>query len=81
VLVAGALVVLVPAVPLVPVLFFTQVLNAVLLLPLMVFLVTLGRTEDVMGEHRTGRGGLVAAVAAVAIIGVSVAALGVALLL
>ncbi len=81
VLVTGALVVLIPSVPLVPVLFLTQVLNAVLLLPLLVFLVALGRTEDVMGEHATGRAGLVAAVGAVVIVAASVVALGLVLLL
>ncbi len=81
VLAAGALVVLIPSVPLVPVLFFTQALNAVLLLPLLVFLIALGRTPAVMGEHRTGRAGLVAAVLSTAVVAASVLALGLALAL
>ncbi|QNN53526.1 NRAMP family divalent metal transporter [Nocardioides mesophilus] len=55
---AGA--VLVPGLPLVPVLVLTQVLNAVLLLPLLVFMYGLSRDPTLMGEQRVSRasGGL-----------------------
>lgn len=46
--------VLVPGVPLVPVLFLSQALNAVLLLAILPFLRALGRDPEVMGEHRLG---------------------------
>jgi Mn2+/Fe2+ NRAMP family transporter len=46
----AAAVVLVPGIPLVPVLVLTQVLNAVLLLPLLVLMVRLSRDREVMGE-------------------------------
>ena len=49
---AGA--VLLPGVSLVPVLVLTQVLNAVLLLPLLVVILRLSRESDVMGVHAVG---------------------------
>src|SRR5207244_11219540 len=51
----GALVVLVPGAPLVPILFVTQAINAVLLLPLLVFVALLTRDRSLMGEYATGR--------------------------
>ncbi len=50
----GALVVLIPNVPLVTILVATQVLNAVLLVPLLVAMVGLGRDRDLMGRFRIG---------------------------
>ena len=52
---AAAAVVLVPGMPLVPVLVLSQVLNAVLLLPLLVAMLHLSRDAEVMAEHRVGR--------------------------
>jgi Mn2+/Fe2+ NRAMP family transporter len=49
---AGA--VLLPGVSLVPVLVLTQVLNAVLLLPLLVVMYRLSRERDVMGDDTVG---------------------------
>jgi Mn2+/Fe2+ NRAMP family transporter len=54
--VVAALVMLVPGVPLVPVLVLSQVLNVVLLLPLLVFVYGLSRDPDLMGAQVTGRG-------------------------
>ena len=53
---AGA--VLLPSVSLVPVLVLTQVLNAVLLLPLLVVMYRLSREPDVMGEDVVGTSAL-----------------------
>jgi len=50
---AGA--VLLPGTPLVAVLVTTQILNAVLLVPLLVVMVGIGRDEDLMGEFAIGR--------------------------
>jgi Mn2+/Fe2+ NRAMP family transporter len=47
----AAAVVVAPGIPLVAVLVLTQVLNAVLLLPLLVLMVRLSRDQEVMGEH------------------------------
>lgn len=44
-------VVLVPSIPLVPLLVSTQMLNAVLLIPLLVLMTRMGRDRDVMGEY------------------------------
>ena len=73
---AGTAIVLVPAIPLVPLLFLTQVANAVLLLPLLVAMTRLGRDPDVLGPHANGRRGHTAALAALSLVTVSVAALG-----
>ena len=77
----GAAVVLVPHAPLVPILFVTQVLNAVLLLPLLVALRQLGRDEKVMADLRNGRVGDMLAVGALAIVVLSICGLAVAALL
>jgi NRAMP (natural resistance-associated macrophage protein)-like metal ion transporter len=45
-------IVLIPGAPLVPILFLSQALNAVLLLLVLPFLRALGRDPEVMGEHR-----------------------------
>lgn len=68
-------IVLAPVVPLVPVLYLTQVLNAVLLLAILPFMVRLGRDPSVLGAHRLSMGGLVVCVAMVAAIGVACAVL------
>jgi len=77
-LVVGAGVVLIPGVPLVPVLFVTQVVNAVLLLPLLVALRSLGRDSTVLGELRNRRVGDALAIGALALVTLSILALAVA---
>ena len=72
----GALIVLVPGMPLVPLLVLTQVLNAVLLLPLLVFMALLARDRDLMGAFTAGRSATVAYGIAIAVIGTCVVALG-----
>jgi Mn2+/Fe2+ NRAMP family transporter len=76
VLVAGtaAAAVLVPGVPLVPLLVLTQVLNALLLLPLLVLMYRLSRDDEVMGAHVPSAASVVYLVA-IGFIGVCVAAL------
>lgn len=53
---AAATIVLLPGISLIPLLVLTQVLNAVLLLPLLVFMYALGRDAELMGEHRIRAG-------------------------
>jgi NRAMP (natural resistance-associated macrophage protein)-like metal ion transporter len=77
----GAAFVLVPGLPLVPVLFLTQVLNAVLLLPLLVALRALGRDERLLGELANGRGGDLLALGAFAIVALSILGLMVSALI
>lgn len=51
----GAAVVLIPGAPLVTILVGTQVLNAVLLIPLLIAMIGTGRDRDLMGEFAIGR--------------------------
>ena len=81
ILMLGAGLVLIPGAPLVPILFLTQVLNAVLLLPLLVALRRLGRDETVMGDLRNGSMADGLALAALGVVAVSVLGLAVAAVL
>jgi Mn2+/Fe2+ NRAMP family transporter len=81
VLTIGAAVVLVPGLELVPVLVLTQVLNAVLLLPLLIVMQRLARDPDLMGEYRNGRRATLAAAAAFAVVAASVVGLALAVVL
>lgn len=54
VVVVGSAVVLAPGAPLVPILFLTQAINAVLLLPLLGFMALLTRDRTLLGEHAAG---------------------------
>ena len=60
VLVAAVALVVAPGVPLVDVLYLTQALNAILLLPLLVLVFGLVRDRELMGEHAIGGVGAVA---------------------
>ncbi len=56
--VVGSLIVMVPGAPLVTILVATQVLNAVLLIPLLIVMIGIGRDADLMGEFKLSRPGL-----------------------
>ena len=73
----AVLLVLIPGAPLVPILFLSQALNAILLLVILPFMRSLGRDRAVMGDHALGRAGSAATAAAIAVIAASVATLGV----
>jgi Mn2+/Fe2+ NRAMP family transporter len=73
----AALLVLIPGVPLIKILFLSQALNAVLLLVLLPFLRALGRDRELMGEHALGRWGRIVTGVGLAVVVVSVLALGV----
>jgi Mn2+/Fe2+ NRAMP family transporter len=77
----GAGLVLIPGAPLFRILVLTQVLNAVLLLPLLVAMRSLARDKSLMGDVANGRVGDALAVTALAIVVASVVALGVSALL
>ncbi|MCL4500033.1 MAG: divalent metal cation transporter [Chloroflexi bacterium] len=51
----GALVTLIPGLPLIQLLLVVQVVNGLLLPPLLVFIVKLASDSHVMGEYRNGR--------------------------
>ncbi len=69
--------VLIPGAPLVPILFLSQALNAVLLLAILPFLRALARNAELMGEHRLGRVDSLLTAGVIALVAVSVVALGV----
>jgi NRAMP (natural resistance-associated macrophage protein)-like metal ion transporter len=70
-------VVLIPGAPLIKILFLSQALNAVLLLVLLPFMRSLGQDRNLMGPHALGPAGRLATGIALALIVVSVLALGV----
>jgi NRAMP (natural resistance-associated macrophage protein)-like metal ion transporter len=75
VMIVGAAAVLLPGIPLVGILVFTQVLNAVLLLPLLVFMVGISRDADLMGDHRATRAATATHVAVIVLVTACVLAL------
>ena len=70
-------IVLIPNAPLVQILFLSQALNAVLLLPLLVFIARIAGDAQVMGRHANGRVETVVVWTTTAVIAVCVGALGV----
>jgi Mn2+/Fe2+ NRAMP family transporter len=74
----GAGIVLIPGAPLVGILFGTQILNAILLVPLLVVLIRIGRNAEIMGRYRNGPVGHSLACAAAALVGITLAGLAVA---
>ncbi|BBX71691.1 Mn transporter [Mycolicibacterium psychrotolerans] len=73
----GAVAVLVPGAPLVTILVGTQVLNAVLLIPLLIAMIGTGRDRELMGEFTIGRVATVAYGMTTAVVLVCVAVLAV----
>jgi Mn2+/Fe2+ NRAMP family transporter len=69
--------VLIPGAPLIPILFLSQALNAVLLLAILPFLRGLARDPEVMGAYRIGRTSSAATAIVIALVAVSVTALAV----
>lgn len=69
-----------PGAPLIPILILTQVLNAVLLVPLLGFMYGISRNREVMGEHTASRAasaGYLIGIVAIVICIVSLAVLSV----
>jgi Mn2+/Fe2+ NRAMP family transporter len=71
----AATLVLIPGAPLVPILFLSQALNAILLLVLLPFMRRLARDPAVMGEHAIGPTGQLMTGLALALVAASVAGL------
>lgn len=69
----AAVLVCIPGVSLVAILFFSQALNAVLLLPLIWLMRRLGLDPAVMGRYRAGRAGSVATAATIVLIAAAIA--------
>lgn len=73
----GASIVLAPDAPLVTILVGTQVLNAVLLVPLLIAMVGLGRDRQLMGDFAAGRAGTLVYALTTVVVVVCVVTLGV----
>jgi NRAMP (natural resistance-associated macrophage protein)-like metal ion transporter len=73
----AAVLVLIPGAPLIPILFLSQALNAVLLLVLLPFIRSLGKDRELMGGQALGRTERFVTGLALALVAVSVLALGV----
>jgi NRAMP (natural resistance-associated macrophage protein)-like metal ion transporter len=73
----AAAIVLIPGAPLVPILFLTQAVNAIMLVPLLVMIAHLTRDHELMGELRIGTVSAFAAWATTALIALAVVTLGV----
>lgn len=73
----ATILVLIPGAPLIPILFLSQALNAVLLLVLLPFMRSLGANRELMGENALGRGDRITTGLALGVIALSVLALGV----
>jgi NRAMP (natural resistance-associated macrophage protein)-like metal ion transporter len=67
--------VLIPAAPLVPILFLSQALNAVLLLAILPFMRHVAADPAIMGDERLSRSDRIATAAVIALIAISVAVL------
>jgi Mn2+/Fe2+ NRAMP family transporter len=67
--------VLLPGISLIPLLVLTQVLNAVLLLPLLVFMYRLARDPELMETHRVSGGRAAVYLVTIAAISVCIGAL------
>jgi NRAMP (natural resistance-associated macrophage protein)-like metal ion transporter len=77
IVVIAAAIVLIPGAPLIPILFLSQALNAVLLLVLLPFMRRLANDPAVMGQHASGRSGRILTGAALVLVAASVAGLAV----
>ncbi len=77
VVLVAASVVLIPGAPLIPLLFLTQALNAVLLLVVLPFMRSLASDRELLGAHALGRTGRWSTGLALALIALSVLALAV----
>lgn len=73
----AAAIVLIPGAPLIPILFLTQALNAVLLLVILPFIRSLAKDGELMGEHALGAWGRWVTGIAFGLIAASVLTLGV----
>jgi len=73
--VVGMAIVLIPGAPLVPILILSQVLNAILLLPLLIFMYGIARDKRLMGEFRARRGMAIVYLVAIVVIAISILAL------
>jgi Mn2+/Fe2+ NRAMP family transporter len=72
----AAILVMIPGTPLIPILFLTQALNAVMLLPLLAMIIHLCRDQKMMGTLKIGRAATALSWTTFAMIAAAIAALG-----
>ena len=77
IVIVAAAIVLIPGAPLIPILFLSQALNAVLLLVILPFMRRLAKSREIMGEHALSGLGRALTGAVFALIALSVGALAV----
>jgi Mn2+/Fe2+ NRAMP family transporter len=77
VVIVAVAIVLVPGAPLIPILFLSQALNAVLLLPLLGLVYGIVRDPLLMGEQRIGHAGAIAALGTILLLAICVVSLAV----
>lgn len=77
VVIVAVVLVLLPGAPLIPILFLSQALNTILLLPLIWFIYRISCDPELMGKYVPGRRDALAALATMVLIAVCVVALGV----
>ncbi len=70
--VGAAVLVMVPGIPIVPLLYLSQALNAILLLAILPFIRGLAADERIMGAHRLGSVARLATAATIALVAISV---------
>ena len=75
VVVIAVAIVLIPGMPLIDILFFSQALNAILLVPLLVFITGISRDRDLMGAEANGTPATIAAAVTIVLIAACVLAL------
>jgi Mn2+/Fe2+ NRAMP family transporter len=68
--------VLIPNAPMVPILVLTQVLNAILLLPLLAFMYGIARDKKLMGSHQASKKMAATYIVAIILIAICIVALG-----
>jgi len=76
-LAGAAVLVALPGIPIVPLLYLSQALNAILLVVILPFLRSLANDPEVMGEHRLGSASRIATGVAIALVGAAIAVLAV----
>jgi Mn2+/Fe2+ NRAMP family transporter len=80
IVVIAVAIVLAPGISLIPILYLTQVLNAILLVPLLVFMYKIARDRTIMGDLVNSRALSAAQLASLCLVAASVTALAVAVL-
>jgi Mn2+/Fe2+ NRAMP family transporter len=55
IIVIGAIIILIPNAPLIPIMLLSQVVNGVMLPPVLIFMLLLINNKEIMGEHTNSK--------------------------